>query len=101
VEFLTLAVSNARSHAGSEYSRKESAVQFLTNVEEHLEVAQVQVEALTEVQALISRSGGLAAFDALVGESWGGLDRLENSLLTISEVGFPSPYLHSANQGSL
>jgi nuclear pore complex protein Nup155 len=86
IEYLTLAVSNARSHAGSEYSRHESAVQFLTDVEERLDVANVQQEILLEVQGLIHRLGGIAALETTIGNLWGGLERLENTLLTISEV---------------
>jgi hypothetical protein len=86
VEYLTLAVANARSHAGTEYARHESAVQFLTDVEERLEVASVQVEVLNEIEGLIIRSGGVAAFESMVGSAWGGLEPLQGSLLTISEV---------------
>ena len=89
VEYLTLAVANARSHAGTEYARHESAVQFLTDVEERLEVASVQVEVLNEIENLITRSGGLVAFEAMVGSAWGGLEPLQGSLLTISEVNAP------------
>lgn len=90
VEYLTLAVANARSHAGTEYARHESAVQFLTDVEERLEVASVQVEVLNEIEGLITRSGGLAAFESMVGSAWGGLEPLQGSLLTISEVNHSS-----------
>ncbi|CCA71270.1 related to NUP170-nuclear pore protein [Serendipita indica DSM 11827] len=81
-EYLTLAVSNARSHAGSELSRHESGVEFLTIAEEHLEVAAVQVEILAEVQKLAILKGGAAA----LGDAWGGMELLEGTLLTISQL---------------
>lgn len=74
------------SHAGTEYARQESAVQFLTDVQERLEVAHVQVELLDALEDLITQSGGLAAFDATFSGAWGGLEPLQSSLLTISEV---------------
>lgn len=85
IEYLSLAVSNGKSHA-SEYSRQESAGEFLTEVEEQLEVAQIQLEVLREVRALAARSGGLDALEKLLGESWGGPDRLENTLLNNTQL---------------
>ena len=81
-----MALSNGKSHAASEYSRHESAVEFLKDVEEQLEVANVQLEIHREVRSLMARSGELSPFENLLGDNWGGLDRLESNLLTISEV---------------
>ncbi|QRV86756.1 non-repetitive/WGA-negative nucleoporin carboxy-terminal protein [Ceratobasidium sp. AG-Ba] len=44
IEYLSLAVSNAKSHPGSEYGQQEASVEFLTDLEDKLEVAQVQLE---------------------------------------------------------
>ena len=44
VEYLTLAVSNAKSHPVSVGGRHETAIAFLTDLEEKLEVAHVQLE---------------------------------------------------------
>ncbi|KAJ4002393.1 nucleoporin [Lentinula boryana] len=44
LEYLTLAVGNAKSHPVSARGRHETAIAFLTDLEEKLEVAQVQLE---------------------------------------------------------
>ena len=44
LEYLTLAVSNAKSHPVSVGGRHETAIAFLTDLEEKLDVAQVQLE---------------------------------------------------------
>jgi hypothetical protein len=44
VEYLTLAVANAKSHPISAGGRHETAIAFLTDLEEKLDVAQVQLE---------------------------------------------------------
>ncbi|KDQ63476.1 hypothetical protein JAAARDRAFT_695291 [Jaapia argillacea MUCL 33604] len=44
LEYLTLAVGNAKSHPVSMGGRHETAIAFLTDLEEKLEVAQVQLE---------------------------------------------------------
>ena len=44
LEYLTLAVANAKSHPVSVTGRHETAIAFLTDLEERLEVAQVQLE---------------------------------------------------------
>ncbi|KAJ4486039.1 nucleoporin, partial [Lentinula aciculospora] len=44
LEYLTLAVGNAKSHPVSAGGRHETAIAFLTDLEEKLEVAQVQLE---------------------------------------------------------
>ncbi|KAH7340172.1 Non-repetitive/WGA-negative nucleoporin C-terminal-domain-containing protein [Rhizoctonia solani] len=51
IEYLSLAVSNAKSHPSSEYGQHETAVEFLSDLEDKLEVAQVQLE----VANLLSR----------------------------------------------
>jgi len=44
IEYLTLAVANAKSHPISIGGRHETAIAFLTDLEEKLDVAQVQLE---------------------------------------------------------
>ncbi|KAF8640990.1 hypothetical protein AX17_000635 [Amanita inopinata Kibby_2008] len=44
LEYLTLAVANAKSHPVSIGGRHETAIDFLTDLEEKLDVAQVQLE---------------------------------------------------------
>ncbi|KAG5647653.1 hypothetical protein DXG03_009006 [Asterophora parasitica] len=44
LEYLTLAVANAKSHPISANGRHETAIAFLTDLEEKLDVAQVQLE---------------------------------------------------------
>ena len=44
LEYLTLAVGNAKSHPVSVGGRHETAIAFLTDLEEKLDVAQVQLE---------------------------------------------------------
>src|SRR6266508_2720444 len=44
LEYLTLAVANAKSHPISVGGRHETAIAFLTDLEEKLDVAQVQLE---------------------------------------------------------
>ncbi|KAI0304810.1 nucleoporin [Russula brevipes] len=44
IEYLTLAVGNAKSHPVSAGGKHESAIAFLTELEEKLEVSQVQLE---------------------------------------------------------
>lgn len=44
LEYLTLAVANAKSHPISATGRHETAIAFLTDLEEKLDVAQVQLE---------------------------------------------------------
>lgn len=50
LEYLTLAVSNAKSHPVSIGGRHETAIAFLTDLEEKLEVAQVQLELYNALQ---------------------------------------------------
>lgn len=44
LEYLTLAVANAKSHPISATGKHETAIAFLTDLEEKLDVAQVQLE---------------------------------------------------------
>ena len=44
IEYLTLAVGNAKSHPVSAGGKHESAIAFLTDLEEKLDVSQVQLE---------------------------------------------------------
>ena|ERR1700731_3576836 len=44
IEYLTLAVGNAKSHPMSVSARQGTAVSFLTDLEEKLDVAQIQLE---------------------------------------------------------
>ena len=44
LEYLTLAVGNAKSHPVSAGGRHETAIAFLSDLEEKLDVAQVQLE---------------------------------------------------------
>jgi len=44
IEYLTLGVANAKSHPISVGGRHETAITFLTDLEEKLDVAQVQLE---------------------------------------------------------
>lgn len=74
VEYLSLAVGNAKSQYPS--NRGES-VEFLTDIEEKLEVAQVQIEIYRE----ISESTNLRNEEK---GQW--LAKLEGGLLTISDV---------------
>ncbi|CAK5280503.1 unnamed protein product, partial [Mycena citricolor] len=51
IEYLTLAVGNAKSHPISAGGKHETAIAFLTDLEEKLEVAQVQLEILNALAA--------------------------------------------------
>ncbi|KZS96128.1 nucleoporin [Sistotremastrum niveocremeum HHB9708] len=44
IEYLTLAVSNAKSHSASDGGRQETAISLLTEYEEKLEVARAQLQ---------------------------------------------------------
>lgn len=44
IEYLTLAVGNAKSHPVSMDSKHETAITFLTDLEDKLDVARVQLE---------------------------------------------------------
>lgn len=49
LEYLTLAVANAKSHPISAGGRHETAIAFLTDLEEKLDVAQVQLEIYNQL----------------------------------------------------
>jgi nuclear pore complex protein Nup155 len=84
-EYLTWSVANARGHAASPYGHTESAVGFLTDVEEKLEVAKVQRELLDEVEQLVAHLQD-SGVDLNTQSGWGGYDRLQDGLLSVSEV---------------
>lgn len=50
IEFLSLAVGTAKSHPVSELGRQETAIAFLTELEEKLEVAQAQLQILNTIK---------------------------------------------------
>ncbi|GAA5993501.1 hypothetical protein JCM10908_000619 [Rhodotorula pacifica] len=74
VEYLSLAVGNAKSQVPSK-SRGDT-VQFLTEIEEKLEVAQVQIEIYRAIE-----EGKLPQDEK---QQW--LDKVEDRLFTISEL---------------
>ena len=76
LEYLTLAVGNAKSHPISSGGRIESAIAFLTDLEEKLEVTQVQLEIY---HTLLPHVGDAPE----VGER---IRRLSKRLFTMSEV---------------
>ena len=75
LEYLTLAVGNAKSHPISAGGKHETAIAFLTDLEEKLDVAQVQLEVYN---ALVPRLN-----DPELGET---VKILSKTLLTMSEV---------------
>lgn len=70
---MSLAVGNAKSQFPA---TRDDAVQFLTDIEEKLEVAQVQIEIFRAIEEL----------DLPSDEKRQWLDRVEDRLYTISEV---------------
>jgi nuclear pore complex protein Nup155 len=76
VEYLTLAVANAKSHPISVGGRHETAIAFLTDLEEKLEVAQVQLEVY---QYLLPHASDAAEVAERV-------KLLSDRLLTMTEV---------------
>ncbi|KAG9222729.1 hypothetical protein CCMSSC00406_0004643 [Pleurotus cornucopiae] len=74
-EYLTLAVGNAKSHPISSDGRHETAIAFLTDLEEKLEVAQVQLEMYTTLTPHLN--------DPEVGER---IQLLSKRLFTMSEL---------------
>lgn len=74
VEYLSLAVGNAKSQVPS--TSRGDTVQFLTEIEEKLEVAQVQIEIFRAIE-----EGSLPQDEK---QQW--LDKVEDRLFTISEV---------------
>jgi len=73
---LTLAVANAKSHPISAEGRHETAIAFLTDLEEKLDVAQVQLEIYT---TLLPHSNDAPE----VGER---INELSRRLFTMTEV---------------
>ena len=57
LEYLTLAVGNAKSHPVAVGGRHEDAISFLTELEEELEVAQVQLELYHTLSPRINEGG--------------------------------------------
>ncbi|TFY73690.1 hypothetical protein EWM64_g10322, partial [Hericium alpestre] len=55
LEYLTLAVGNAKAHPVSVGGQYESAIAFLTDLEEKLEVAQVQLEIFNVLSPLAQK----------------------------------------------
>jgi nuclear pore complex protein Nup155 len=76
LEYLTLAVGNAKSHPISVGGRHETAIAFLTDLEEKLDVAQVQLEVYDVLVPHLNDPGE-------VGEK---VKILSKTLLTMSEV---------------
>ncbi|KZT72803.1 nucleoporin [Daedalea quercina L-15889] len=76
LEYLTLAVGNAKSHPVSAGSRQETAIAFLTDLEEKLEVAQVQLELLNTLMPHFNDQGE-------IGEK---VRLLSKGLLSITEL---------------
>ena len=76
LEYLTLAVGNAKSHPISVGGRHESAIAFLTELEEKLDVAQVQLEIYNTLLPHINDAG----------ETGEKVKVLSKRLLTMSEV---------------
>lgn len=74
IEYLTLASNNAKSHSGLEQRQYENAVEFLTDIDEKLEVAQVQRELLHALHGKFQ------------GKNLELLQRLESELLNITQV---------------
>jgi hypothetical protein len=76
LEYLTLAVANAKSHPVTIGGRHETAISFLTNLEEKLDVAQVQLEVYNALLPHMNDPG----------EAGEQIKYLSKTLLTMSEV---------------
>jgi nuclear pore complex protein Nup155 len=88
VECLTLAVGNAKSHPVSLDGHHESAIAFLANLEEKLEVAQVQLQIWDALQVHLSDSVAVAEH----------ISQLTQRLFNISDVGrFPASEIPSSS----
>jgi nuclear pore complex protein Nup155 len=74
VEYLSLAVGNAKSQLPS--GTRGDSVQFLTDVEEKLEVAQVQIEIFRAIEE--------SNLDEDEKKVW--LEKIEDRLFTVTEV---------------
>ncbi|KAH7928555.1 nucleoporin [Leucogyrophana mollusca] len=76
LEYLTLAVGNAKSHPVTVGGRHETAIAFLTDLEEKLDVAQVQLEVYNTLLPHINDQG----------EAGDKIKLLNKSLLNMSEL---------------
>lgn len=76
LEYLTLAVANAKSHPVTVNARHETAISFLTDLEEKLDVAQVQLEVYHALLPHLNDPG----------EAGQKIKYLNKTLLTMSEV---------------
>ena len=76
LEYLTLAVANAKSHPISVTGKHETAIAFLTDLEEKLDVAQVQLEIYNTLLPHVDDA-------AEVGDR---IKMLSKSLFTMTEV---------------
>ena len=79
MEYLTLAVGNAKSHPVAIGGQHESAIAFLTELEEKLEVAQVQLETLNAMAALVQSPEGTPEMRDM-------LDALDHGLYDVTEL---------------
>lgn len=70
-------MNNAKSHSASETANQETAVEFLTDLEERLEVAQVQREVYHSLVAKLKNPQG---------DDVSRLKRIESELLNITQV---------------
>ena len=87
MEYLTLAVGNAKSHPVSAGGRHETAISFLTDLEEKLEVAQVQLELYNTLASRAKEPG----------ETGAKVQVLSKTLLNITEVSGFNSLLASKN----
>ncbi|KAI0033421.1 nucleoporin [Vararia minispora EC-137] len=78
IECLTLAVGNAKSHPVAIGGQHESAIAFLTDLEEKLEVAQVQLETYNALCQLANPQASVELRERL--------DLLDKGLLNVSEL---------------
>ena len=79
IEYLTLAVGNAKSHPVSGNGQYESAISFLTDLEEKLDVAQVQLELYNLLFPRINEPG-----------EWGAkIKLLSKGLYNVTQVCLP------------
>ncbi|EMD42139.1 hypothetical protein CERSUDRAFT_90739 [Gelatoporia subvermispora B] len=76
LEYLTLAVGNAKSHPVSVGSKHETAIAFLQDLEEKLEVAQVQLELYNNLHSHVDDPDG-------VGDR---IRLLSKKLMTVTEL---------------
>jgi nuclear pore complex protein Nup155 len=76
LEYLTLAIANAKSHPVTIGGRHETAISFLTDLEEKLDVAQVQLEVHHALLLHLNDPG----------EAGQKIKHLNKTLLTMSEV---------------